>query len=365
MSEKLRFGVYCEIQAGPVIPQPQVMWDVFHLYEQADHLGYDVGSLIEHHFYPSFGISANPLAFFAALAQKTRRLRFRTLCHVLPLHNPAVLAGEIAQADILTGGRLECGIGRGHAWLYPRAGPPLGETQQRYRECIDILELAWTRERFSYSGEYYQINDTSVVPKPLQKPYPKIYMVGTSGAAVEIAARKGWGLAFGGPVPVDFFGPGVESYREACAKYGTKPEICSIRAVYLAKDEKTAREEAGQHLVNFVSYGLAQTTAALQGEEMKRELVASGYAFYAGDTMPSLGKLSYDDIVNQRIAYVGTPSRVLDLFAETHEKLGVNEISILSHFGNIEYWKAAKTQELFADMVMPRLAQDLKVPGDK
>jgi len=101
----------------------------------------------------------------------------------------------------------------------------------RYEEALEILELAFTQERFSFSGKYYHLDDVSVVPKPLQKPYPPVYMVGTSGAAFEIGARKGWALAFGGPAPVAAFKPGVDRYREACAKYGTKPTVACARCI--------------------------------------------------------------------------------------------------------------------------------------
>jgi alkanesulfonate monooxygenase SsuD/methylene tetrahydromethanopterin reductase-like flavin-dependent oxidoreductase (luciferase family) len=67
----------------------------------ADEVGFETYSVIEHHFFPKYGISANPLAMFMAAAQHTTRIRFRTLCHILPLHNPFISASEIAAADIL------------------------------------------------------------------------------------------------------------------------------------------------------------------------------------------------------------------------------------------------------------------------
>ncbi|MFP5465209.1 MAG: LLM class flavin-dependent oxidoreductase [Gammaproteobacteria bacterium] len=81
----LRFGVYCEMQSAPDKSHPELAWEVFRLIEHADTLGYDVYSLIEHHFFPSFGISANPLGLFTAVAQRTQQIRLRTLCHTLPL----------------------------------------------------------------------------------------------------------------------------------------------------------------------------------------------------------------------------------------------------------------------------------------
>src|SRR5579885_1083232 len=171
MADKLRFGIYSEIQNGFGVNYAKTTREVFRLIQNADQLGYDVFSVIDHHFFQEFSISANPLALFSAAAQKTRRIRFRTLCHTLPLRNPAVFAGEAAVADILTEGLIDFVVGRGHACEYPPAGIPMEETQGRYEESLDIIELAWTRERFSYEGRYYKLEDVSVVPKPLQKPY--------------------------------------------------------------------------------------------------------------------------------------------------------------------------------------------------
>src|SRR5712692_10302477 len=227
----MRFGIYAEMQTAPGKSHADMTWEILRQIEHADQVGFDVFSVIDHHFFQEFSFSANPLALFSAAAQKTRNIRFRTLCHTLPLRNPVVYAGEMAFADILTRGRLDLGVGRGHAWEYPPAGIPVEETQGRYEEALEILELAFTLDRFSYHGRYYHLDDVSVVPKPVQKPYPPVYMVGTSGAAFEIGARKGWALAFGGPAPVAAFKPGIDRYREACAKYGTKPTVAVVRAV--------------------------------------------------------------------------------------------------------------------------------------
>src|SRR5215467_1024142 len=96
---------------------------------------------------------------FAASTQRPQPIRFRTALHTWPLENPMRLAGMIAEADILTNGRLECGLGRGHAWLFGPSAMPLEESRPRYNEAIDILELAFTQEKFSYDGHYYKVKD--------------------------------------------------------------------------------------------------------------------------------------------------------------------------------------------------------------
>jgi alkanesulfonate monooxygenase SsuD/methylene tetrahydromethanopterin reductase-like flavin-dependent oxidoreductase (luciferase family) len=84
-------------------PHAELTWEIMRQIEHADAVGFDTYSVIEHHFFQQFGISANPLAMFTAAAQRTRRIRFRTLCHTLPLHNPLLLAGMSTQLELCDG----------------------------------------------------------------------------------------------------------------------------------------------------------------------------------------------------------------------------------------------------------------------
>src|SRR3970040_876225 len=94
----MRFGIYAEIQTPPEKPHAEMIWEIFQQMEHADRAGFDVYSVIDHHFFQKFSISANPLALFTAVAQRTQRIRFRTALHTLPLENPLRLAGQIAEA---------------------------------------------------------------------------------------------------------------------------------------------------------------------------------------------------------------------------------------------------------------------------
>src|SRR5262245_35772977 len=168
-----------------------------------------------------------------AAAQTTRRIRFRVALHTLPLCNPMRLAGEIAAADILTGGRLETGLGRGHAWLFERSGADLAESRGRFEEAVEILLRAWTEENFSFTGHYYRFKNLSVVPKPLQRPHPPLFAGGTSLSTYEMAGRRGWGMFLPPLLPFEVMRPSIDSYYEAATKAGHAPNIVYIRPVYL------------------------------------------------------------------------------------------------------------------------------------
>jgi flavin-dependent trigonelline monooxygenase, oxygenase component len=118
----VKFSLYSEIQSWPGKPEAQLYGEVLEQMQNADRLGYDAYAVIEHFFFPKFSVSAAPLALFAAAAQRTKRINFRTLLHSMPYHNPVVLASQIAVADILLDGRYEFGVGRGHGWMPPKAG---------------------------------------------------------------------------------------------------------------------------------------------------------------------------------------------------------------------------------------------------
>ena len=352
----MRFGIYCEIQTPPGKSHYDMIWEIMRQIEHADECGFDVYSVIDHHFFQKFSISANPLAMFTAAAQRTQRIRFRTALHTLPLENPMRLAGMIAEADILTNGRLECGLGRGHAWLFGPSAMPLEESRPRFNEAIDILQLAFTREKFSYDGQYYKVKDVSVVPRPLQKPYPKFYTGGTSDITYQMAGEKGWGIFVPPLLPWKVLEAPLSVYKAACAAHGHTPDIVYIRPVYIDEDEKTVRREVEQALHNFLAFN-ASPVESLQAEEKQRELRAKGYGFYASGALESLTRLTFDEIVDQEIGFIGTPQKVVRQVQELQKKGGIGELAIVSNFGGLEHWKSIKTQHLFAKHVIPAFRQ--------
>jgi len=258
----------------------------------------------------------------------------------------------IGEADILTNGRLEVGLGRGHGWLFGPSSVPLEESRPRYNEAIDILELAFTKDKFSYDGEYYKVNDVSVVPKPIQKPYPKFYTGGTSDLTYEMAGQKGWGIFVPPLLPWKVLEAPLNIYKKACAGYGHDPDIVYIRPVYIDEDEKVIREEVEKAILNFLAFN-ASPVESIQSEEKKAELRAKGYGFYASGALESLTKLTYEQIVEQEIGFIGTPEKVLHQVENLQKKGGIGELAIVSNFGGIDHWKSIKTQQMFAKHIIP------------
>lgn len=137
-----------------------------------------------------------------------------------------------------------------------------------------------------------------------------------------------------------------------------------IRPVYLDEDEKQIRKEVEQALYNFLAFN-ASPIETLQSEEKKAELRAKGYGFYASGALESLTKLTYEEIVDQEIGFIGRPEKVVKQVQSLQEKGGIGELAIVSNFGGLEHWKSIKTQHLFAKHVMPafRSATAAKAPA--
>jgi alkanesulfonate monooxygenase SsuD/methylene tetrahydromethanopterin reductase-like flavin-dependent oxidoreductase (luciferase family) len=346
----MRFGLYSELQRHPWQTYEQVYEETQEQIVNADRLGYECYSIIEHWFFDQFGISANPFAFFAMAAAKTRRIRFRTLLHILPYHNPAVLASQIAEMDLLTDGRYEFGVGRGHAWLPNKAGVPLDETRPRYEEAFDILiGLLENQDAFSYDGNFWKLDNARVVPRSRTQKF-RIFTGGTSDRTYELAGEHGWGVVVPPLLPYEALHDQLEIYRESCAKHGNEPDIVFIHAVYMDQDEATVRREAEDWIHNFL-VGNASPGPELPAAE---ELNAVGYQFYTSGALESLADMTWEQLTESDAVWAGTPEQVIEKIEAVQAKCeGLAEITITVNAGGVEHWKAIKTQELFAKHVMP------------
>jgi flavin-dependent trigonelline monooxygenase, oxygenase component len=346
----MRFGLYSELQCHPWQSFEQVYGEVLEQVQNADRLGFDCYSIIEHPFFERFGISPAPLAFFAQAAARTSRIRFRTLLHILTLHNPGLLACQIAEMDHLTGGRYEFGVGRGHAWVPPKAGIPLAESRARYEEAFEILlGMLDNQDGFSYDGKFWQVKDARVVPRSKSERL-RVFTGGTSDRTYELAGEHGWGVVVPPLLPYEVLRPQLDVYRDSCARHGTEPDIVFIHAVYMDEDPDTVRREAESWMLNFLA-GNASPAPELPPKE---ELEAAGYGFYASGALEQLAAMTWDEITGQDVVWVGTPQEIIERIENVRDQCeGLTEIAITVNAGGAEHWKAVKTQELFARHVIP------------
>src|SRR5437762_7024895 len=177
----------------------QVFAEVAEQTKLADQLGYKTAWFAEHHF-SNYCMCASPLMMVAHCAAITEQIRLGTAVVVLPLYNPARLAAEIATADALSNGRLSLGIGAGYQpYEFERFGVDIKANLEMTEEVCDILDLAFSQDFFTYQGKHYQIPETHIPARPVQKPLP-IYVAGHTQAMFRAAARHGYRVLSSGRV---------------------------------------------------------------------------------------------------------------------------------------------------------------------
>jgi len=208
------------------------------LWEHLDRTGWD-GACLSDHFMPNTparsGDTLECWTTLASLATAVPRMRVGTLVAGNTYRHPAVLAKMAANVDVVTGGRLICGIGAGwqeneHA-AYGLPFYTVGERLARLDEACEVLKRLWTQPRAAFEGRYYQLQDAPLEPKPVQKPYPEL-MIGGGGEKVtlRIAARHAdhWNV-WGGP---EVLARKIGILDEHCARIG-RPPASIVRSAIL------------------------------------------------------------------------------------------------------------------------------------
>src|SRR5437870_9806501 len=196
----MEFGIFNLMGARETEkPTVQVFAEVAEQTRLADQLGYHTAWFAEHHF-SNYCLCASPLMMVAHCAAVTQKIRLGTAVVVLPLYNPARLAAEIATADALSQGRLMLGVGAGYQpYEFERFGVDIKNNLEMTEEFCEILDLAFTRDFFSYNGKHYRMPETHIPARPVQTPVP-IYVAGHTQAMFRAAARHGYRVLSSGRV---------------------------------------------------------------------------------------------------------------------------------------------------------------------
>src|ERR1700758_2152993 len=165
---------------------------------EAEALGFYSTFLVEHHF-TGFGQVSASLNLLTWLGARTRHLRLGTAVLVLPWHNPVLLAEQAATLDLLSGGRLDFGIGKGYRHNeFSGFCIPLDEADARFEESLEVVTKAFTSETpFSHRGEYWQFDNIVVEQPTAQKPHPPFWMGAGSANSVREVARRGYNMLLG------------------------------------------------------------------------------------------------------------------------------------------------------------------------
>jgi alkanesulfonate monooxygenase SsuD/methylene tetrahydromethanopterin reductase-like flavin-dependent oxidoreductase (luciferase family) len=216
----------------------------------AEALGFESLFVVEHHFTGVGQVSAS-LNLLSFLAARTRRIRLGTAVVVLPWHNPLLLAEQASTLDLLSGGRLDLGIGKGYrASEFAGFCIPQADADARFDEAVEVLRRAWTSPgRFSHHGARWHFENVIVEPRPLQQPHPPLWMAAGSPASIRRAAQEGFHLLLDQIAPTDLTIERAALYRDALEASGrgrTSGRIAVARALQFAD---TAQQRHAQQQV--------------------------------------------------------------------------------------------------------------------
>lgn len=309
----------------------------------ADELGWDNIWLAEHHFDVLGGIVPSPALFATAVAMRTQRVRVGAAVTVLPLHHAVRVAEEYAMLDVLSGGRVELGIGRGFTrHEFASLGISMESRDGRFSEGVSVLLDAWTRDRFSFKGEHYDLSDVQVLPRPLQQPHPPIWLAASvNRASFELAGRLGFNVMLN-PYSreVDEVRRGLDWYREALVQAGHdvgSKRIMVNYHLYAARDELAARDEPREALLHYLS---AVDRSSLRGDDSGRT---------------AFPPPSYDAMYSARVMF-GTPDAI-ESKIRAWMRFGVTDFCFMSLFGNLDPARSLASIQLFTEEVMPRFTR--------
>ena len=247
----MRFGLFGSATArhgGPDVDSGQGYRQFVEYNIEAEALGYHSTFLVEHHF-TGFGQVSASLALLTWVAAKTKTLRLGTAVLVLPWHNPVLLAEQAATIDLLSGGRLDFGVGKGYRHNeFAGFCVPIEEADARFYESLDVIVKSWTaKQRFSHHGKYWHFEDIIVEPPTAQKPHPPIWMGAGSPDSIRQVAARGYNLLLDQFASFEAVAERIAIFKAAVEERGRvfdPMDVGVARAFYVAKDASRQRSRA-------------------------------------------------------------------------------------------------------------------------
>ena len=349
----------------------------------ADEVGFDYVWLVEHHFLTGFSASPCPDLIYAALSQRTERIRFGLGVVILPYHHPNRVAERVAMLDHLSHGRVDFGTGRSAPYELTGMGIDPRDSREMWEESLTIVPKIWSSDWFEYEGKYWQIPSRQILPKPYQDPHPPIWVAALQPATYDIAAEKGIGvLAFGSSAP-ESVAPYVKRYKDKVKNANPVGEFingqwASSTLGICLENNKEARDLGTRSLKNFFgpdrpyvkdqkdiykrlleSWGgvpdhLKQNFSRFVDVESGEEDTGNVLDFSGGSAIAHKvwEGLDADTLCDRGVVIAGDPDSCIEALKK-HEKAGVDQVMVMMQTETIPHEKVMKSIELFGKYVIP------------
>jgi alkanesulfonate monooxygenase SsuD/methylene tetrahydromethanopterin reductase-like flavin-dependent oxidoreductase (luciferase family) len=334
----MKYGIFDQVDdtGRPLNVQYEERLKLAELYDQS---GFHCYHQSEHHSTP-LSMAPSQSVFLSAVAQRTQNIRLSPLVYLLPVHHPMRLAEEICMLDNLSNGRLEFGIGRGASpYEIESLGIAPDEAGEAYAEAYEILQKYFSQDSLEHHGKYWQIKDTPITMRPMQKPQPPMWYAAASPDSVIWPAQNGVNIVCGGPV--DKVHLISDRYREEAVKaLGTARKNALIgvwRFVVVAKTDELAFE-------------IAQNAWPKFHESFYKLWRKHG-------TEPARLKLAADfhGMIASGHGIAGSPETVSRALTKQAREGRLNYLVGQFMYGNMPLAQASESVRLFAREVMPQI----------
>ena len=304
---------------GRRVPLETVYERALNRIEIMDKTGYEAVWLAEHHF-STYSVCPSVHLMGMHVANRTKRLRIGTAVTLAAFYHPLRIAEEVALLDVLSGGRVNWGAGRGFDFKeFETFGVPVAESRTRFQEAVQIVLAAWQNERLTWDSKHWQFDDVEVLPKPAQDPHPPVWVAGSSAESVGWAGELGHGVLLSPHLPFKTIDEHQKLFRSALQRHGHSGDrkIPVARLLAVADNEEEAAETARR--------GAAWIFNTYRNE--------SKNANYQANQSGNKPEVTSVDQYLEDVAIWGTPAKVEDTLHRLEEEIGLNYLMCapLSH----------------------------------
>jgi len=345
----MQFGVFDIFQVTPDVPAHRLYAERLRDAELIDQLGLEYYFVAERHFLPLYRTPA-PNVWLGAVAMRTRQVRIGVLAYTLPLHNPVLLAEEIAILDHLSRGRVEVGVGLGHR---PQELASLGidpsRRQALFLESLILMRRAWQGELFDHPGIAFRFRQLYVEP-PYQRPHPPLWYAGTDPEAARWAGRHGLSLAVGFRA-LNQLQPTCNAWRagQVDATPVGPVRLALMRSLYIAERDEQARREMVtdlQRLGRLLPASPAEPHAPVQPP---RSVTEAEHAL--------------DQLLANEALIAGSPETCAEAIVHAARTLRLDVLLANPYLSGVEPRRVERTLRLLATAVRPRVRDALSFIG--
>jgi alkanesulfonate monooxygenase SsuD/methylene tetrahydromethanopterin reductase-like flavin-dependent oxidoreductase (luciferase family) len=351
----MKFGLHYLLSCAETQSPIQRYQDTLEQATRGEALGFESVWPVEQHFNRNISILPCPALLLAAIAARTRTLRLGTAIVQLPLAHPLRVAEELATLDVLSGGRVECGVGRGaNPTHFAGFGMHMAESRDRMVEALAYIRQAFTQERFSFQGRFFQADDISLAPRPLQQPHPPIRIAANSTETAEWAGRSGYPIIVASninPFPKlhELVAIHRTARREARHDATGGDDLTILMPLYVGENRSQIGRDVApsvQHYAHLAASLVAPALAKSGSEAEQQKLQA---------LLEQLSRLTYET-VNDVSAIFDTPEACVERLQQVQEEFNPGRVICWFNFGGlVAHERVLRSMELFSARVLPRV----------